>query len=143
YLYKIQGNSNVYGRAGAWWNSLNPSQNNLVDPSNYELSIDHSSGFTVISFKLYYTAVAGTGIAADATVGFALREAAQLEPTHPDHALYDPWHDFYYQADSEEPFSRWFNFVIGPSTQVDAANEDQFPRINGEGEIFRAPSNVA
>ncbi len=143
FLYKIQGDGNVYGNTGAWWNSLNPNENFKINESNYELSIDNSTGLTLISFKLYYSSIANVGIAANATVGFALREALQLEPTHPDHGLYDPWHDFYYQPDNDAPFSRWFNFIMGPDTQVDAANENQFPRINGAGDIIRASSNAA
>lgn len=140
YLYKVRGNGVVYGREGAWWNAIqNPDY--VVPETGYTLTIDRSNGFTEITLKLFYSEL---GVAANATIGFVFRQARQLDASHPDHMLYDPWHDFYYQPELlNAPFSRWFNHVFADSTGIDAANEAAFVRIGPDGSIFRAASNAA
>src|SRR5690554_1499078 len=139
YLYKVLGNGVLYGNEGAWWNALANSEF-LVDEAGYTLEIDRSNGFAEVNLKIYYTEL---GIDATDTIGFAFRQARQLEPSHPDHQLYDPWHDSYYQAPVDAPYSRWFNHVVADFTGIDAANEAGFVRIGADGSLYRANSNVA
>ncbi|MDR2828900.1 MAG: carboxypeptidase regulatory-like domain-containing protein [Acholeplasmatales bacterium] len=150
-LYKIKGDGSVYARykdspngsynktqdnVTAWWSA---SVNNQVG----SIVINRVNGYTYFSLTLLYstfnshTAINNQvlDVNQNTIIGFSAREALH---NLVDHALYDPWYDFYYKNEN----ASWSSLVLSSASGIDAAAESAYVRISPEGTLFRKSSNT-
>ena len=110
YLIKIASDGTVYGRANsAWWSASD------ADKLATSAIITKENGVTKIVYTVAYETL---GIGASEVFGLLFRECSHNAG---DHMLYDPWHDCYFN---------------GETNGRDAASCTQFIRVDANGSLY-------